>query len=56
MDTDGFIIYIVADDIYKEIYRRCERRVGASNYELDNHFRKKKTKRFIGLVKLELGG
>ena len=40
----------------KKFIEDVERRFGASNYELDTHFRKKKTKRFIGLVKLELGG
>ena len=35
MDTDGLIVYIKTDDIYKDIAEDIETRFGTSNYELD---------------------
>ena len=35
MGTDGFIVYIKADDIYKDIAEDVETRFDTSNYELD---------------------
>ena len=52
-DTDSFIVYIKADDIYKGISEDVETRYDTSNYELDHQ--KGKIKKIIGLVKDELG-
>ena len=35
MDTDNFIVYIIIDDIYKEIAEDVETRFDTSNYELN---------------------
>ena len=35
MNTDSFIVYIKADDIYKAIAENVETRFDTSNYELD---------------------
>ena len=35
MDTDSFIVYIKADNIYKDIAEDVEIRFDTSNYELD---------------------
>ena len=35
MDTDSFIVYIKADDVYKDIAEDVETRFDTSNYELD---------------------
>ena len=35
MDTDGFIVYIETDDIYKDIAEDVEKRFDTSNYEID---------------------
>ena len=42
MDTDSFIVYIKADDIYKDIDRDVETRFDTSNYELDRMLAKGK--------------
>ena len=42
MDTDSFIVYIKADDIYKEIAEDVETRFDTSNYELDRPLPKEK--------------
>ena len=56
MDTDGFIVYVKADDIYKDIAEDVETRLDTSNYELDRLFPKRKKKKVIGLMKDVLGG
>ena len=61
MDTDSFIVYIKADDIYKDIAEDVETRFDTSNYELecnsiDRPLPKGKNKKVIGLMKDELGG
>ena len=56
MDTDSFILYIKADDIYKEITENIEERFDTSNYELDRPLPKGKNEKVIGLMKDELGG
>ena len=33
MDTDSFVVYIKADDIYKDIAEDVETRFDTSNYE-----------------------
>ena len=42
MDTDSFIVYIKADDIYKDIDGDVETRFDTSNYELDKMLAKGK--------------
>ena len=42
MDTDRFIVYIKADDIYKDIAEDVEPRFHASNYELDRPLPKRR--------------
>ena len=42
MDTDSFIVYIKADDIYKDIAEDVETRSDTSNFELDRPFSKEK--------------
>ena len=49
MDTDSFILYIKADDIYKNIAEDIETRFDTSNYELDRPFPRGKNKKGIGL-------
>ena len=56
MDTDSFIVYIKAYDIYKDIAKDIETRFDTSNYELDRPLPKAKNKKIIGLMKNELGG
>ena len=56
MDTDSFIVYIKADDIYKDTAEDVETRFDSSNYELDRPLPKEKNKKVIELMKDELGG
>ena len=56
INTDSFIVYIKADDIYKDISEDVETRFDTSNSELDKPFPKGKNKKVIGLMKDELGG
>ena len=61
MDTNSFVVYIKADDIYKDIAEDVETRFDISNYELDRLLSKgkklkKKNKIVIGLMKDALGG
>ena len=56
MDADNFIVYIKADDIYKDIAEDLETRFDTSNFELDRPLPKEKTKKVIGLMKDELDG
>ena len=56
MDTDSFIVYIKADDIYKDIAEDVETRFETLNYELSIPLPKRKKKKIIGLMKDELGG
>ena len=43
-DTDSLIVYIKADDIYKDIAEDVETRFDTSNYELDRPLPKAKRK------------
>ena len=52
----SFIVYIKADDIYKNITKDVETRFDTSNYELDRLLPKGKNKKVIGLMKDELFG
>ena len=61
MDTDGFIVYLKTDDIYKDIAEDVETRFDTSNYELeynsiDRPLPKGKNKKVIGLMKDKLRG
>ena len=42
MDTDGCIVYIKTDYIYKDIVEDVENKFDTSNYELDRPLLKKK--------------
>ena len=55
MDTNSFLVYIKADDIYKDIIEDAETRFDTSNYELNKPLTKEKNKKVIGLMKDELG-
>ena len=54
MDTDSFIVYIKADDIYIDITGDVETKFDTWNYELDKPLPKGKNKKLIGLIKNEL--
>ena len=56
MDTHSLIVYIKADDIYKDIAEDAESRFDTSNYELNKPFPKGKNKKVIGLITDELAG
>ena len=61
MDTDSFILYIKADDIYKDIAKDIETGFNTSNYKLgcksiERPLSKGRNKKVIGLMKDELGG
>ena len=59
MDADIFIVYIEANDIFKDIAENFETRLQTSNYEIDRTLpkeRKKKNKKVIGLMKNKLSG
>ena len=55
MDTHSFVVYIKADDIYKDIAEDVENRFDTSNYELDRSLPKRKNKKVIGLMEHKLG-
>ena len=55
MDTGSFIVYIITDNIYKDIAEDIETRFDISNYELERPLPKIKNKKVIGLMKDELG-
>ena len=54
MDTDSFIAYIKADDIYKDFAEDIETRPSTSNFEIDRLLSKRKNKKVVGLMKDEL--
>ena len=56
LDTDSFIVYIKADDIYKDIEEDIKTRFDTSNYELHRPLSREKNKKVIGLMKDRLGG
>ena len=55
MDTDGFIVYVKTDNIYKDIAEDVEKRFDTSNFEIDGLLPKEKSKKVIGLMKDGLG-
>ena len=56
LHESSFIVYIKADDIYKDIAEDVETRFDTSNYELDRPLPKWKNKKVIELIKDELVG
>ena len=52
----GYIVYIKADHIYKNIAEDVETRFDTSNYELHRQLPKGKKQKVIALMKDELGG
>ena len=46
-----FLLYIKADDIYKDVAKDVETRFDTSNYELNKSLPKWKNKKVIGLMK-----
>ena len=56
MDTNSFIMNIKTNDFYKDIANDVEKRFGTSNYDCNRPLPIGKNKKFIGLMKDELGG
>ena len=56
MDTDSFIVNIKTNDFYEDIANDVENRFDTSNYEANRPLPMGKNKKFIGLMKDELGG
>ena len=56
MDTDSFIMNIKTNDFYKDISDDVDNRFDTSNYEVQRPLPIGKSKKFIGLMKDELGG
>ena len=56
MDRDSFIMSIKTNHIYKDIANYVEKRLDASNYEVNRPLPTGKNKKVIGLMKDELGG
>ena len=44
MDTDGFMVYMKTDYVYRDIAEDVETRFDTSNYELDHCVKEKKLK------------
>ena len=55
MDTDGFIVNVKTDGIYRVIAEEIKIRFDTSNYELERPLPKGENKKDIGLMKDELG-
>ena len=49
--TDGFTVYTKIDDIYKDTAEDVEKKLGASNYELNRPLPKRKNKKVIAVIK-----
>ena len=56
MDTDSFIVYIKAEDIYVDIAKDAKTTFDTLNYELERQLPKWKNKKVIRLMKDEIGG
>ena len=56
MDTDSFIVYIKAEDIYVDIAKDAKTTFDTLNYELERQLPKRKNKKVIRLMKDEIGG
>ena len=55
MDTDGFIVNVKTDGIYRVIAEEIKIRFDTSNYELERPLPKGENKKDIGSMKDELG-
>ena len=55
MNTDGFIVNVKTDGIYRVIAEEIKIRFDTSNYELERPLPKGENKKDIGLMKDELG-
>ena len=56
MDTDNFIVYIKAEDIYIDIDIDVQTRFATSIYKLEGPLPRGKNKKVVGLMKNELEG
>ena len=62
MDADNFIINVKTEYVYEDIANDVKKRFDTSNYEvnrplpIEKTFAYRKNKKFIGLMKDELGG
>ena len=56
MGTDSFVINIKTNDFYRDIANDVKSRFDTSNYEVNRPLPTGKNKKFIGLMKDELGG
>ena len=54
MDTVNFTYHVKRKDIYKDVGKGVETRLGTLNFELDRLLAKTKIKKVIGLMKDEL--
>ena len=55
-DSDSFIVYVKAEDIYKDIAKDVERRYDTSSYDLERSLSKGKNKKVLWSMKEELSG
>ena len=56
MDTDSFIVYVKADDIWKDIAEKIETRLKTSSFKLDRPLPKPKKKNVVRIMNAESGG
>ena len=56
MDTESFIVYIKANDVFKYIAERFETIFDTSNHELNRPLSNARNKKVTGLMKDELVG
>ena len=56
MDTDSFIVYVKANDIYKNNPEDADTRFDTLNFELNRALPKGKNRKVIWLMKDKLGG
>ena len=56
IDTDSFIVYIRTDYIYKDNVEGVETSFHTSSYKISRPLHKRKNQKWIGLMKVELGG
>ena len=55
MNTDGFIVNVKTDGIYRVIAEEIKIRFDTSNYEIERPLQKGENKKDIGSMKDELG-
>ena len=56
MDTDSFIVYVKADNIWKDIEQEVETRFDTSSFKLDRPLPKPKKKNVVRIMNAESGG